>query len=94
MDWIKFTDEMLDVVQELAELDAPSEAKLERLTAEVAQALEQVDDLVAFLPLGVQSLAKLVLDNPAVDSWQREYLAKPIAEMLYQIWRRVRDALD
>lgn len=86
INWIQFANEMLDVVQELAELDAPGEEKLERLTNEVAEALERVDDLVSFLPLGIRDLAQLVMDNPAVDTWQRTYLARPIAEMLYQLW--------
>lgn len=94
IDWVNFVDEMLDVVQELSELQIGGDKKLERLTDEVAQALEKIDDLSTFLPAGIAPLAKLVLDNDAVNKWQREALAKPIAEMLYQIWAWVVTALD
>lgn len=96
INWVDFVDEMLDVVSELADLrgDLTGEQKLERLTNEVHQALEKVDDLVVFLPPGVATLAKFLIDSDQINQWQRDALARPIAEMLYQMWVRVVDALD
>lgn len=96
INWVDFVDEMLDVVTELADLnqELSGKQKLERLTDEVAQALEKVDDLVSFLPPGIATLARFLIDSDQINQWQRDALAKPIAEMLYQMWVRVVDALD
>jgi hypothetical protein len=96
INWVDFVDQMLDVVSELSDLrqDLTGKEKLERLTNEVAEALEKVDDLVSFLPPGVATLAKFLIDSDQINQWQRDALAKPIAEMLYQMWVRVVDVLD
>lgn len=60
--------------------------KLEQLTDNYAEVVENVDDLVSALPWGIGLVAKLVVDNPPVDAWQREMIAKPLAEMTYQVW--------
>lgn len=88
MDWTKFLNELFDVIEELAEDDSmDKEEKLEVLTDEVADLFEQADDVVSMLPMGFAVVAKMVVDNPAVDAWQRDVLARPVAEMAYQLWK-------
>lgn len=70
----------------LASLDMPKAEKLEKLTDLNAAVIEEVDDLVLFLPMGFGPLAKGIVDNPGVDAWQREQIAKPLAEAEYQAY--------
>lgn len=94
MDWTKFLNELFDIVEELAEDEAlDKEDKLEALTDEVSDMLEQADDVVNMLPLGFAVIAKMVVDNPAVDTWQRDVLARPLAEMAYQLWKLKQELL-
>jgi hypothetical protein len=79
----------LALVNELSKTDLPSTAKLERVTDLVADFLETADDVVELLPWGFSWLAKLVVDNPSVDALQRQHLAAPIAELLYQTWKGI-----
>lgn len=94
MDFTKLLNELFDVIEELAKDEyLDKEDKLEELTDQVAQALEQADDVVSLLPMGFAVVAKLVVDNPAVDEWQRDVLARPVAEMAYQMWKMKQELL-
>ncbi|MGL6350103.1 MAG: hypothetical protein ACRC2U_09740, partial [Aeromonas sp.] len=44
------------------------------------------DAAVGLLPPVVRDLAKIAVDNPLVDGWQRNLIAKPIAEIVYQLY--------
>jgi hypothetical protein len=68
--------------------------KLERLTDNAAAVIEVADDAVILLPGAIGSVAKLAIDNPPVDNWQRELIAKPIAEATYQVWLVVNGAVE
>jgi hypothetical protein len=93
MDWKKFLKAGVAVVVELNDTTLTGAEKLEKLTLVVAAFLENVDDLAAFLPLGFGFVLNVVLDNPLTDALQKEYAAKPLAELLYQTWS-VADAAD
>ncbi|NJK44621.1 MAG: hypothetical protein HC933_10345 [Pleurocapsa sp. SU_196_0] len=68
--------------------------KLERLTDNCAEVIEIADDAVTLLPGVIGTVAKLAVDNPPVDNWQRELIAKPVAEATYQVWLVVNGAVE
>lgn len=89
MNWKNLLIATLALVHELSGTDMTGPEKLEKLTDKVAEVIETVDDLVALLPGGFGVIAKLVVDNPGADGMEKLYLAKPIAEMIYQVWRGI-----
>lgn len=85
--------ELIQIAAELADLEEPGEKKLADLTERAAELLEQADDaVISLLPPGWQAIARLLVDNPGVDSWERE-LAMSIAESAYQAWKALRNLL-
>jgi hypothetical protein len=79
--------ESIKLINELSNQDdIPKEEKLERVAKPIQNALEAADDIVMYLPPGLRTLAKAIVDNNQVDA-QQETLAKAIAEVLYQGWR-------
>lgn len=68
--------------------------KLERLTDNFTVIVEVGDDAVTLLPGAIGNIAKLAVDNPPVDNWQREMIAKPLAEATYQVWNAVSGAIE
>lgn len=85
--------ELIRVAAELADLDEPGEQKLADLTERCVSLLEVADDAaVSLLPPGFRDVARWLIDNPGVDSWERE-IAKSIAEAAYQAWRALFELL-
>jgi hypothetical protein len=68
--------------------------KLERLTDNYTEVIEVADDAVVLFPGVIGTVAKLCVDNPPVDGWQREMIAKPLAEMTYQVYTVASGAVD
>lgn len=93
MNWKEFLKSGVAVVVELNDTTLTGAEKLEKLTDAVGVFMENVDDLVEFLPLGFGFIAKLLVDNPLADGLQREYVHKPLAEQLVQAWK-VADAAE
>jgi hypothetical protein len=87
MKWKEFLKSGVAVVAKLDETDLDNPSKFEELTDEVGVFMENVDDLVEFLPIGFSFIAKLLVDNPLTDALQREYVHKPLAETLVQAWK-------
>jgi len=88
MNWTNLLNELFDIVEELADdKQLPAAEKLEILTDAVMEAIEAADDAVLLLPAGFAIVAKLLVDNPAIDGYQRDLLAKPLAEAVYQLWK-------
>jgi hypothetical protein len=56
--------------------------------------IEIADDAVVLFPGVIGTVAKLFVDNPPVDNWQREMIAKPLAEMTYQVYTVASGAVD
>ena len=86
MDFKKLLAAGLELAHELSAAPIADDAKLGKLAKLNEDILEQVDDLVSFLPGGFGVFAKLAVDNPLVDNMQREVIYKPLAEAEYQIY--------
>ncbi|NJK45479.1 MAG: hypothetical protein HC933_15460 [Pleurocapsa sp. SU_196_0] len=89
---MNFNELMADgllLAHELSAKPVPGEDKLEKLTDCVQEVGESVDDLVVFVPGGFGSVAKILVDNPAVDGLQRELLWKPLAQGIYMAWKTI-----
>lgn len=68
--------------------------KLERLVDNYGEVIELTDDAVALLPGAIGSIGKMIVDNPPVDNWQREMLAKPLAEVTVQVYNAMTGAIE
>ena len=68
--------------------------KLERLVDNYGEVIELSDDAVELLPGAIGSIGKMILDNPPVDNWQREMLAKPLAEVSVQVYNAMTGAIE
>ena len=68
--------------------------KLDRLTDNYGQVIEIGDDAVGLLPGAIGSIALMIVDNPPVDSWQREMIAKPMAEATVQVYNAMTGAIE
>ncbi len=89
MNWKNLLIQMLALVHELSGTDQTGPEKLAKLVDAVAAIIESIDDVAAMLPGGFGVIAKLIVDNPGADGMEKLYLATPIAEMIYQIWRGI-----
>jgi hypothetical protein len=87
MNFQKLLVDGLKLVHELSSQPIPGENKLAKLENLCVEILKTVDDVVKFLPLGFGIIAGLVVDNPISDGLQREHIARPLAELVYQIWK-------
>jgi len=88
MNWQKILSELFDIVEELADdTTMTPDEKLDNLTDAVAEFVEAADDAVLLLPPGFALVAQLIVDNPAINQFQRDLLARPLAEAVYQIWK-------
>jgi hypothetical protein len=87
MKWKEFLKSGVAVVDRLDDTDLDNPVKFEQLTDEVGVFMEHVDNLAEFLPIGFNFIAQLLLDNPLTDALQREYIHKPLAEILVQAWK-------
>jgi hypothetical protein len=75
--------------------DLSNDAKLERLTDRVNTIFEAGDDLLADqAPFGFREIARIALDNPLVDGWQRAFLSRPTSELIFQTWTTIGRTLD
>jgi hypothetical protein len=92
MDFKNLLVKGLQLVHELSAKPQSGAEKLATLKSLCADILETVDDVVVFLPGGLGGIAKFVVDNPISDDLQRRYLAEPLAEMIYQIYKALWNA--
>ncbi len=77
-----------NLIHELSDAsEVSNEEKHQALTDLVADAIETADNVDEFLPLGFRAIVKAGLDNTTVDDYQRRFLAQPIAEAFYQLWK-------
>ncbi len=77
-----------NLIHELSDAaEVSNEDKHAALTDLVADAIETADNVDEFMPLGFRHLVKAALDNQTIDDYQRKYLAQPIAEAFYQLWK-------
>lgn len=78
---------LVALAAEMTDLNETGEKKLADLTARAVELLELTDDTaISLLPPGWQMVARLLVDNPMVDEWERS-LAASIAEAAYQAWK-------
>jgi len=87
--WSTLLSEIFDVVEEMAnDAQLAPAQKLDALTVELTHVIEALDDVaVSLLPPGIASLAKFLIDNPAMDDLQKTSMVRPVAEMFYQFWK-------
>jgi len=83
----------IEMVGILTNESIPGPAKLERLTDKLVEIIESADDLVALAP-GIGVALKIIVDNPFADKWERDNLAKPGAEAIYQFYKGATQGLD
>ncbi|NJK44311.1 MAG: hypothetical protein HC933_08515 [Pleurocapsa sp. SU_196_0] len=75
--------------------DLSNDAKLEQLTDRVSIIVEAGDDLLAEqAPFGFREIARVAVDNPIVDGWQRTFLSRPASELIFQVWTTTGRTLD
>lgn len=83
----------IEFIGVLNDQSTPGPEKLEKLTDKVDALIEGVDDIVELAP-GIGPILKWVVDNPISDGWEREYMAKPAAEVSYQFWKSLEQGVD
>lgn len=84
-----------EIIPILDDKTLTNDVKLEQLTNVISKPIEAIDDLGAeFAPLGLRPLVRLIVDNPISDNLQRNFLARPIAEVIFQAWTVGNRALD
>jgi hypothetical protein len=86
VNWDKLKAQGMLLAHVLTSSEKTKEEKLEVLTDLNVEVIEIADDIVQVLPFGFGPLAKQLVDNPPADAWEREMLAKPLAELEYQAY--------
>jgi hypothetical protein len=85
----------LDIVSVLENEAVPGPEKLVKVEDNLVVVFEAGDDLaVSVLPPVVREIAHFAVDNPVVDNWQRVLVARPVAEIVVQVYKAATGALE
>lgn len=87
-----FIAPILRIVDHLTTTTLAGPEKLERVAIEIETIGESADNLTSKIPT-IGPFVNWVMDLPPVDNFQRQYIYRPIAEVVYQGYKIMKGAI-